>query len=75
MNPLQITTLAYRGIDNKAPKYIMDLLKANDLKQDNMHSNETGLKLKVSLIMYNTFATRLFNYTAATLWNALPTNI
>ena len=45
----------------------MDLLKANEPKRDNMHSNKTGLKLKVPLIKSNTFATRSFSYAAATL--------
>ena len=40
-----------------------------------MWSNKTGLKLKVPLIKYNTFATWSFSYAAATLWNVLPTNI
>ena len=71
----KILTIMYRGIHNKAPKYIIDLLKADKPKGDNMQSNKTGLKLKVPLIKYNTFATRSFSYTAATLWNALPTNI
>ena len=53
----------------------MDLLKANEAKRDNMWSNKVGLKLKVPLVKYNTFATRSFSYAAATLWNALPTNI
>ena len=65
----------YRGIHNKVPKYIIDLLKGNEPKRDNMWSNKTGLKLKVPLIKYNIFTTRSFSYTAATLWNALPTNI
>ena len=65
----------YRGIHNKAPKYIMDLLKANDPKRDNMQSNKTWLKLKIPLIKYNAFTTRSFSYAATTLWNALPTNI
>ena len=67
--------IMYRGIHSKATKYIIYLLKADEPKRDNMRSNETGLKLKVPLIRYNTFATRSFSYTAATLWNALPTNI
>ena len=34
----------YRDIYNRAPKYIIDLLKANEPKGDNMLSNKTGLK-------------------------------
>ena len=56
-----------------APKYIIDLLKANELKRDNMWSNKAGLKLKVQFVKYNTFVTRSFSYTAATLFNALST--
>ena len=74
-NHYKILTLTYKGICNMAPKYIVDLLKANELKMDNMWSNKAGLKLKLSLVKYNTFATRSFSYPAATLWNALPTNI
>ena len=65
----------YRGIHIKVPKYIIDLLKANELKKDNMQSNKAGLKLEVLLVKYNTFATRSFTYAAATLWNVFPTNI
>ena len=57
-----------------APKYIIDLLKANELKRDNMQSNKVGLKLKVPFVKHNTFATRS-SYAAVTLWNALPTTI
>ena len=64
----------YKGIYNMAPKYIIDLLKANKLKRDNMWSKKAGLKLKVPLFKYNTFATKSFSYAAATLWNALLTN-
>ena len=71
----KILTLMYKGIYNKAPKYIIDLLKANEPKRDNMQSNKAALKLKVPLVKYNTFASRSFSYTVATLWNALPTNI
>ena len=46
-----------------APKYIIDLFKANEPKRDNMQSNQAGLKLKVLLVQYNTFATRSFSYT------------
>ena len=58
-----------------APKYIIDLLKANEPKRDNMWSNKAELKLRVPLVKYNAFATRSFTYKAAILWNALPTNI
>ena len=68
-------TLTYRGINKMAPKYILNILKANEPKRDNMWSNKAGLKLKVPFVKYNTFATRSFSYTAATLWNALLTNI
>ena len=53
----------------------MDLLKPDELNRGNMQSNKSGLKLKVPLIKYNTFATRSLSYAAATLWNGLPTNI
>ena len=32
-----------------APKYIIDLLKANEPKRDNMQSNKAGLKLSSSI--------------------------
>ena len=57
------------------PKYIMELLRPDELKRGNMQSNKSGLKLKMPLIKYNTFAARSFTYAAATLWNGLPTNI
>ena len=71
----KMLTITYRTIQNRAPKYIMDLLKPDGLKRGNIHSNESGLKLKVLPIKYNTFAARSSSYGAATLWNGLPTNI
>ena len=57
-----------------APRYTIDLLKANEPKRDNMWSNKAGLmlntncsKLKVPLVKHNTFAARSFSYAAATL--------
>ena len=32
----KILTITYRAIHNRAPKYILDLLKANEPKRDNM---------------------------------------
>ena len=69
----KILTITYRAIQNRAPKYIMGLLRPDVPKRDNMQSNNSGLKLKVPLIKYNTIATRYFSYAAATLWNGLPT--
>ena len=63
------------AIQNRLPKYIMDLLRADEPKGGNMQSNNSGLKLKVPLIKYNNFTTRSFSYAAAILWNGLPTNI
>ena len=71
----KMLTLMYKGLYNMAPQYIIDLLKANEPKRGNLWSNKAGLKLKVSLVKYNIFAIRSFSYTAAILWNALPTNI
>ena len=65
----------YKGTHNMAPRCIIDLLKPNEPKRNNMLSNKAGLKLKVPLVKYNTSATRSFSYAAATLWNSLPTNI
>ena len=50
-----------------APRYIIDLLNANEPKRDNMQSNKALLNLKVPLVKYNTFAARSFSYAAATL--------
>ena len=71
----KILTITYRAIQNRMPKYIMDLLRQDEPKRGNMQSNKSGLKLRVPLIKYNTFAARSFSYAAATLWNWLPTNI
>ena len=71
----KILTITYRTIQNRVPKYTMDLLRPHKPKRGNMQSNNSGLKLKVPLIKYNTFATRSLSYAAATLWNGLPTNI
>ena len=71
----KILTITYRAIQNRVPKYIMDLLRPDEPKRGNMQSNKSGLKLKVPLIKYNTFATRSFSYAAATLWNGLPAYI
>ena len=71
----KILTITYRSIQNRTPKYIMDLLKPDEPIRGNIWSNESGLKLKVPPIKYNTIATRSFSYAAATLWNGLPTNI
>ena len=71
----KMLTITYRAIQNTVPKYIMDLLRPDEPKRDNMPSNKSGLKLKVPLIKYNSFTTRSFSYAAPTLWNGLPTNI
>ena len=65
----------YRAIHIREPKYIIEMLKVNEPKSENMQSNKIGLKLKVPLVKYNTFGTRSFSYTAATLWNVLLTSI
>ena len=36
----KILTITYRAIQNKAPKYIMDLLRPDELKRDNILSNK-----------------------------------
>ena len=63
----KILTITYRAIQNRVPKYIMDLLRPDEPKRDNMQPNKSGPKLKVPNIKYNTFATRSFSYAAATL--------
>ena len=65
----KILTITYRAIQNRVPKYTMDLLRPDDPKRSNMQSNKSGLKLNVPLIKYNTFTTRSFSYAAATLWH------
>ena len=62
----------YKGIHNMAPRYIIDLLKANEPKRDNMWSNKAGLKLKVRLVKCKTFATRSFSYTACHTMECTP---
>ena len=70
-----ILAITYRAIQNRVPKYIMDLLRPDKPKRGNMWSNKSGLKFKVPLTKCNTFATKSFSYAAATLWNGLLTNI
>ena len=71
----KILTITYKVIQNRAPKYIMDLLRPDEPKRGNMQSNKSGLKLRVPFIKYNTFTARSFSHAAATLWNGFPTNI
>ena len=65
----------YKGTNNTAPKYIMDLIEINKLRRDNFWSNNAGIRLNVPPVKYKTFGARSFSYVATTLLNALPKNI
>ena len=64
--------IMYKGINNIAPKYIMDLTEISKLRRDNMWSNNVGIRLNVAAVKYKNFSSRLFSYVAPTLRNALP---
>ena len=70
-----ILTITYKGINNIAPRCIMDLIEISKPRRDNMWSNNAGIRLNVPPVRYKTFAARSFHYVAATLWNALSKNI
>ena len=71
----KIPTITYKGINNIAPKYIMDLIEISELRRDNMQSNNAGIRLNVPPVKCKTFVARPFSYVPPTLWNALPKNI
>ena len=71
----KILTITYKGINNTAPKYIMDLTKTSKPKRNNMQSNNARIMLNVPPVNYKTFTARSFSYAATTLWNELPKNI
>ena len=53
----KILTTMYKGINNIAPKYIMDLIEICKPRRDNMQSNNAGIMLNVPPVRYKTFAT------------------
>ena len=63
----KILTITYKGINNIAPKYIMDLIEISQLMRDNMWSNNAGIRFNVPPVKYKTFAARSFSYVADTL--------
>ena len=52
----KILTITYKGTNNTAPKYVMDLVKISKPKRDNMHSNNAGIMFNVPPVKYKTFA-------------------
>ena len=71
----KILTITYKGKNNTAPKYIMDLIKISKSKRDNMWSNKAGIILNLPPVKYKTFVARSFSHAATKIWNELPKNI
>ena len=72
----KILTLTFKCLHNKAPQYLMDLIKTHDQASDrgNMRSSNKFL-LKLPDSNHPTMGDRSFAVAAPTLWNDLPLEI
>ena len=72
----KILTLTFKCLHNKAPQYLIDLLKSHDARdRESTRSSNTYLLKMPSTITKPTICDRSFSVAAPTLWNDLPINI
>ena len=71
----KILTLTYKCLENKALKYLTDLIIVKKPRRENVRSDSNGKLQENPHIRRQTFALRSFNYAAPPLWNSLSNGI
>ena len=71
----KILTLTYKCLENKALKYITNLIIVKKPGRENLQSDYSGNLLEIPHIGRQKVASRSFSCAAPTLWNSLPNSI